>query len=152
MKRLDFPVKDYLDFSLVAIQTSISNEAQFIYRFNKHFKTFFRRSNELDISVNCKEFCYSVYVQEDDSSDTVYQLIKNKPISDQQKQGNNGLSSLFDIRPFLLPNFKHYNYFLKIEASQKNDFYQNISIVEGLIDAIKKIKTPYGKRFENLIF
>ncbi|SMC36975.1 IPExxxVDY family protein [Moheibacter sediminis] len=143
IKTLLIEESEFIDFQLYGIATAFSDSPQFIYNVNLSFHTRFERIKDLDVLIEHQMAYYPIYEWEDSSTQIYYHIVKNSAYTLDAVQSLSNLSSLFDVTPTLIPQFKEYNYFLRISQEdhneiplQENSFIQKITPLE-----VAKIKS-----------
>lgn len=137
VKTLLIDESEFIDFQLYGIATAISDSPQFIYNVNLNFDTQFIRVKDLDVLIENQMAYYPIYEWEDVSTQVYYHIVKNSAYILNSTQNFSNLSSLFDVAPVLIPQYKEYNYFLRISQEdygeiplQENSFIQKITLLE----------------------
>ncbi len=148
-KTLLIDESEFIDFQLYGIATAYSDSPQFIYNVNLNFQTRFARIKDLDVLIENQMAYYPIYEWEDMGSQICYHIVKNSAYILNPSQNMSNLSSLFDMAPTLIPQYKEYNYFLRISQGdsdtgplQENSFIQKIT----------KLETSKIKSISRLIF
>lgn len=143
IKTLLIDESEFIDFQLYGIATAFSDSPQFIYNVNLNFHTRFERIKDLDVLIENQVSYYPIYEWEDSNTQIYYHIVKNSAYTLDTVQNLSNLSSLFDVTPTLIPQFKEYNYFLRISQEdfseiplQENSFIQKITPLE-----VAKIKS-----------
>ena len=114
-----------------------------------NFQTRFERIKDLDVLIENQVVYYPIFEWEDDSSQTYYHIVKNSAFVPHSNENLSNLSTLFEMAPILIPQFKEYNYFLRI--SQEN--LESIPIEENyFIQKITPLETSKIKSISRLIF
>lgn len=149
VKTLLIDESEFIDFQLYGIATAFSDFTQFIYNLNLNFQTRFERIKDLDVLIENQVAYYPIFEWEDDSSQTYYHIVKNSAFVPHSNENLSNLSTLFEMAPILIPQFKEYNYFLRI--SQEN--LESIPIEENyFIQKITPLETSKIKSISRLIF
>lgn len=137
VKTLLIDESEFIDFQLYGIATAFSDSPQFIYNLNLNFQTRFERIQDLDVWIENQMAYYPIYEWEDCGSQIYYHIVKNSAYVLNSKPNLSNLSTLFDMAPTLIPQFKEYNYFLRISQEgvdripiQENNFIQKITQLE----------------------
>lgn len=135
---------EFLDFQLFGIASNLNDPAQFVYQTNRHFETKFERSEDLDVLIEGKINYYPIFEWNDYEQQICYYIIKNTAYSLNNPQSIPNLASLFEVTPFLLNQYKQFNYLLKIEGIPdetipftENHFIQKIAEIQ--LDKVKSI-------------
>lgn len=140
---------DFIDFELYGISSKFLDSVQFVFNLNTVFQTQFQRIEDLDILIDGQTTYYPMYEWEDVNSHTLYHIVKNLAYTTEINQKMSNLSSLFDVTPNLIKQYKEYNYFLKVSP----ELYGDLPIQENdFIQKITKLDTDNVKNIENLIF
>lgn len=149
VKTLLIDESEFLDFQLYGIATAFSDSPQFIYNVNLNFNTRFERIKDLDVLIENQMSYYPIYEWEDSDSQIHYHIVKNSAYILNSTQNLSNLSSLFDVTPVLIPQYKEYNYFLRI--SQED--YAEVPLRENsFIQKITQLETSRIKSISRLIF
>jgi hypothetical protein len=158
--KLDFYDFDEIDYSLIAIHTSLE-DYRLAYFINKKLHVNLNKSvNEIQITVKEGEAHFSRFHYYEKKKDISWDLIQNKnEIIQQQKDQNQGLFANLDLelatKVYMLPEFKKVEYFLKIRNGDDN---LNLSEILNALNTIDNIATIYIvdtdkiKSKNNLIF
>jgi len=149
-----------VDYSLIAIHSSLEDH-RLAYFINRDLSILLEKSpNDIGVTIREGESCFSRFTFEDESNDSIWNLIqnKNRVISAQANTG----SSLFDdtgmsvsTSVFLMPDLKKVDYILKIENMGPS--FSAEAAVEKLLK-IPQVATAYVvdhtklKSKNNLIF
>ena len=148
-KTLLIDESEFIDFQVYGIASSFGNSAQFIYHFNSFFDTKFSRCRDLDVLIDKQMTFYPVFEWENSENQNHYYIIKNIAYSRNNLDELTNLASLFEISPILIPQFKEYNYLLKISG----EFEEAISFHENqFIQKITELETGHIKNINRLIF
>ncbi len=158
--RLDFGEFDEIDYSLIAIHTSLE-DYRFAYFINQRLHVNLNKSDK-EIQINDKdgEVQFSRFHYYEKKKDISWDLIQNiNEIIQQKEEKNQSLFTNFTIevakKVYMLPEFKKVNYFLKIENSEEDT---NLLKIQSELNTIDQIATNYIvninkiKSKNNLIF
>lgn len=144
MKTLMMDEADFIDFQLFGIASNFSDPAQFVFHLNRIYNTQFSRCQDLDVKIEGEVSYYPTFEWEDCQSGILYYIIKNAAYSLNSSENERTLSGLFDVAPPIIPQFKQYNYLLKVVdlddvqlPMQEGAYIQKIVPLE--IDHIKTI-------------
>lgn len=144
MKTLLMDEAEFIDFQLFGIASNFSDPAQFVFHLNRVFETKFTRCEDLDLKIEGEVSYYPIFEWEDFQSGVLYYIIKNAGYSLNSTENERTLSGLFDVAPSIIPQFKQYNYLLKVVdfedvqlPFQEGTYIQKIVPLE--IDHIKTI-------------
>jgi hypothetical protein len=158
--KLDLGEFDEIDYSLIAIHTSLE-DFRLAYFINQKLPIKLSKSkDEVHINIKEGETSFSRFYYYDLEKAISWNLIQNKNEVSQQKK--NTLHNLFsgitlDIttRVFLLPEFKKADFFLKIENTEDTMHVSKIKTILNTIDSISAlytVDTNQIKSKNNLIF
>ena len=158
--RLDFGEFDEIDYSLIAIHTSLE-DYRLAYFINQRLHVNLNKSDK-EIQINDKdgEVHFSRFHYYEKKKDISWDLIQNiNEIIQQKEENNQSLFTNFTIevakKVYMLPEFKKVNYFLKIENSEEDT---NLLKIQSELNSIDQIATNYIvninkiKSKNNLIF
>ncbi|MEO8255525.1 MAG: IPExxxVDY family protein [Flavobacterium sp.] len=159
--KLDFDEFDEIDYSLIAIHTSLE-DYRLAYFINQKLNVNLNKSNkEIQITDKEGEVYFSRFHYFEKKKEISWDLIQNinEVIQKQKKEDNQSLFSNFNIevakKVYMLPEFKKVNYFLKIENTEE---ITNLSEIQTQLNSINQISTNYIvdinkiKSKNNLIF
>ena len=158
--KLDFYDFDEIDYSLIAIHTSLE-DYRLAYFINQRLHVNLNKSNkEIQITDKEGEVHFSRFHYYEKKKDISWDLIQNiNEVIQQKKEDNQNLFTNFDIevakKVYMLPEFKKVNYFLKIENSEDDI---NLLKIQSELNSIDQITTNYIvdinkiKSKNNLIF
>jgi hypothetical protein len=158
--KLDFGEFDEIDYSLIAIHTSLE-DYRLAYFINQKLHVNLNKSiKEIQITVKEGETHFSRFHYYEKKKEISWDLIQNKnEVIQQQKEENQSLFSNVNIevatKVYMLPEFKKVDYFLKIENSDEN---LNLLKIQNELNTIDNIATLYIvdtnkiKSKNNLIF
>ena len=158
--KLDFGEFDEIDYSLIAIHTSLE-DYRLAYFINQKLHVKLNKSiKEIQIAVKEGEAHFSRFHYYEKEKEISWDLIQNKnEVIQQQQEQNQSLFSNINIevatKVYMLPEFKKVDYFLKIENSDEN---LNILKIQNTLSTIDNIATMYVvdtnkiKSKNNLIF
>lgn len=159
--KLDFDEFDEIDYSLIAIHTTLE-DYRLAYFINQKLNVNLNKSNkEIQITDKEGEVYFSRFHYFEKEKEISWDLIQNinEVIQKQKKEDNQSLFSNFNIevakKVYMLPEFKKVNYFLKIENTEENT---NLSEIQKQLNSINQISTNYIidinkiKSKNNLIF
>lgn len=149
VKTLLIDESELIDFQLYGIATAYSDSPQFIYNLNQSFQTRFERIKDLDVLIEDQIAYYPIYEWEDCNSQIYYHIVKNSAYILNSNQNLSNLSTLFDVTPTLIPQYKEYNYFLRVS---QEDF--NITLIKenSFIQKVTQLDTSKIKSISRLIF
>ena len=158
--KLDFGEFDEIDYSLIAIHTSLE-DYRLAYFINQKLHVNLNKSiKEIQITVKEGETHFSRFHYYEKKKEISWDLIQNKTeVIQQQKEENQSLFSNINLevltKVYMLPEFKKVDYFLKIENSEEN---LNLLKIQNELNTIDNIATVYIvdtnkiKSKNNLIF
>jgi hypothetical protein len=158
--KLDFDEFDEIDYSLIAIHTSLE-DYRLAYYINQKLHVNLNKSlTEIQIAVKEGEVHFSRFHYYDEKKEISWDLIQNiNEVIHQQKEENQSLFSNIGLemvtKVYMLPEFKKADYFLKIENSDEN---LHLSEILNILNTIDNIATLYLvdtnkiKSKNNLIF
>ena len=158
--KLDFYDFDEIDYSLIAIHTSLE-DYRLAYFINQKLHVNLKKSEkEIQIAVKEGEAHFSTFHYYEKKKEISWDLIQNKTeVIQQKKDQNQSLFSNLDLEiatnVYMLPEFKKVEYFLKIENSDDN---LNLLEILNTLNKIDNIVTTYIvdtnkiKSKNNLIF
>lgn len=158
--KLDFGEFDEIDYSLIAIHTSLE-DYRLAYFINQKLHVNLNKSiKEIQITVKEGETHFSRFHYYEKKKEISWDLIQNKnEVIQQRKEENQSLFSNVNIevatKVYMLPEFKKVDYFLKIENSDEN---LNLLKIQNELNTIDNIATLYIvdtnkiKSKNNLIF
>lgn len=148
-KTLLIDESEFIDFRLYGLVSEYTDPPQFIYHLNQYFGTQFQRSEDLDVIIKKETTYYPVFEWEDCEKQICYHIIKNNAYTLNNPQDFNNFASLFEVTPFLIAQFKEYNYLLRISG----DFSEEIPFTENaFIRQVTKLETNKVKTIGRLIF
>jgi len=148
-KTLLIDESEFIDFQLYGLVSGYTDSPQFIYHVNQHFGTQFSRCEDLDVVIEKEITYYPVFEWEDCEKQVYYHIIKNNAYTLNNPQDFSNFASLFEVTPFLIAQFKEYNYLLRISG----DFSEEIPFTENtFIQQITKLETDKIKTISRLIF
>ena len=149
VKTLLIDESEFIDFQLYGIATAFSDSTQFIYNLNLNFQTRFERIKDLDVLIENQMAYYPIFEWEDSNSQIYYHIVKNSAFVQHSNQNLSNLSTLFEMAPTLIPQFKEYNYFLRISQEDLDE----VPIQENyFIQKITQLETSKIKSISRLIF
>jgi hypothetical protein len=148
-KTLLIDESEFIDFQLYGLASAYSDSPQFIYHFNSFFATRFERCADLDVLTNKKISYYPVFEWKNPENRNHYHIIKNVAYALNNPGEIANLASLFEISPYLVSQFKEYNYLLKISGDENEEipFYEN-----PFIQKITRLEPKQIKAINRLIF
>lgn len=158
--KLNFGEFDEIDYSLIAIHTSLE-DYRLAYFINQKLHVNLNKSiKEIQITVKEGETHFSRFHYYEKKKEISWDLIQNKnEVIQQKKEENQSLFSNIGIevatKVYMLPEFKKIDYFLKIENSDEN---LNLLEIQNELNTIDNISTVYSvdtnkiKSKNNLIF
>ncbi|WP_281227533.1 IPExxxVDY family protein [Flavobacterium aquiphilum] len=159
--KLDFDDFDEIDYSLIAIHTSLE-DYRLAYFINQKLHVNLNKSiKEIQITVKEGEAHFSRFHYYEKKKEISWDLIQNKnEVIHQQKEENQSLfSNIIDLeaakKVYMLPEFKKVEYFLKIENCEMN---LNLLEIMNKLNTIDNVAMTYIvdtnriKSKNNLIF
>jgi hypothetical protein len=158
--KLDFGEFDEIDYSLIAIHTSLE-DYRLAYFINQKLHVKLNKSiKEIQITVKEGETHFSRFHYYEKKKEISWDLIQNKnEVIQQQKEENQSLFSNVNLelvtKVYMLPEFKKVDYFLKIENSDES---LDLLKIQNALNTIDNIATIYIvdinkiKSKNNLIF
>jgi hypothetical protein len=158
--KLDLGEFDEIDYSLIAIYTSL-DDYRLAYYINQKFNVSLSKSKkEIQITGKDGEVHFSRFHYYEKKKEISWDLIQNKnEVIQKQKKESQDLFSNMDMdissKVYMLPEFKKVDYFLKIENSEED---LNILKIQNTLNTIDNITTMYIvvtnklKSKNNLIF
>lgn len=158
--KLDFGEFDEIDYSLIAIHTTLE-DYRLAYFINQRLHVNLNKSiKEIQITDKEGEVHFSRFHYYEKKKDISWDLIQNiNEVIQQKKEDNKGLFTNFELevakKVYMIPEFKKVNYFLKIENSEDNT---NLLEIQSELNSIDQIATNYIvdinkiKSKNNLIF
>jgi hypothetical protein len=158
--KLDLGEFDEIDYSLIAIYTSL-DDYRLAYYINQKFNVSLSKSKkEIQITGKGGEVHFSRFHYYEKKKEISWDLIQNKnEVIQKQKKESLGLFSNIDMdissKVYMLPEFKKVDYFLKIENGVAD---LNILKIQNTLNTIDNITTMYIadtnklKSKNNLIF
>lgn len=158
--KLSFDDFDEVDYSLIAIHTSLE-DYRLAFLLNQKLPILLSKNkNEVHININEGETHFSRFTYEDLRKDIFWNLVQNKKvisINESEKSNNLFYDLPFEVskKVYLLPELKKVDYFLKIENI---DVFFNTNDIINIINKIDWISTGYKvetsqiKSKNNLIF
>nr|WP_315151898.1 IPExxxVDY family protein [uncultured Flavobacterium sp.] len=158
--KLDFGEFNEIDYSLIAIHTSLE-DYRLAYFINQRLHVNLNKSiKEIQITDKEGEVHFSRFHFYEKKKDISWDLIQNiNEVIQQKREDNQGLFTNFDLevakKVYMIPEFKKVNYFLKIENSEDNT---NLLEIQSELNSIDQIAANYIvdinkiKSKNNLIF
>ena len=158
--KLDFGEFDEIDYSLIAIHTTLE-DYRLAYFINQKLHVNLNKSiKEIQITDKEGEVHFSRFHYYEKKKDISWDLIQNiNEVIQQKKEDSQGLFTNFELevakKVYMIPEFKKVNYFLKIENSEDNT---NLIEIQSELNSIDQIATNYIvdinkiKSKNNLIF
>lgn len=140
---------EFIDFRLYGILSAYADSPQFIYHVNRSFDTKFVRCQDLDVLIENQETFYPVFEWEDLQYGTYYNIIKNTAYTLNTRENFGNLTSLFDVAPVLINQYKQYNFLLKVSGEEPPEF--PISEID-FIQVVTELDTASIKTINRLIF
>jgi len=149
-----------VDYKLIAIHASLEDH-RLAFFINRELSILLEKCpNDIWVTVNEGESCFSRFIFEDPGNESVWNLIQNKNrITTMQSTTTTSLFNKtglpIETSVFLMPELKTVDYVLKIENMPAS--FEADTVVEKLL-AIKQIATAYKidhkklKSKNNLIF
>lgn len=126
----------YDDFLLIGIKVFKYDLTKFIYLFNKHFDTKFKRVEDLDASYEGDVFYHALFVYDDEAAYNYYTIIKNISFPKVNKSDELSLFSESERQFYMLSRYKEFDYLLKINGELIDDWYKDLPL-----DKFKYIKS-----------
>ncbi len=149
MKTLLIEEAEFIDFQLYGIVSAYTDSPQLVYHINRCFETKFVRCTDLDVLIENQLTFYPVFEWENPQSGAYYNIIKNASYTLNSTENSGNLSSLFDVAPVLINQFKHYNFLLKVTGEE----FDGLPIYENnFIQIITELDTNSIKTINRLIF
>jgi hypothetical protein len=158
--KLDFDDFDEIDYSLIAIHTSLE-DYRLAYFINQKLHVNLNKSiKEIQISVKEGETHFSRFHYYEEKKEISWDLIQNKnEVIQKQRDQNQSLFANIDleiaIKVYMLPEFKKVEYFLKIQNCDDNlDLLETLNALNTIdnITATYIVDTNKIKSKNNLIF
>ena len=158
--KLDFGEFDEIDYSLIAIHTTLE-DYRLAYFINQKLQVNLNKSlKEIEISIKEGQAGFSRFHFYEKEKQITWDLIQNKnKVIQQRKEEALNLFSNDTIevttKVYMLPEFKKVDYFLKIENNEEN---LNLSKIQNELHTIDNISLLYIvdtnkiKSKNNLIF
>lgn len=148
-KTLLIDESELIDFQLYGLVSAYTDSPQLIYHVNQKFGTQFSRCDDLDVVIQKEIMYYPVYEWKNVERQICYHIIKNGAYTLNNSQEFSNFASLFEVTPFLITQFKEYNYLLRIsgEYSEELPLFEN-----GFLQQITKLETDKIKTISRLIF
>lgn len=158
--KLDYGEFDEIDYSLIAIHTSLE-DYRLAYFINQKLHVNLNKSiTEILITDKEGEVHFSRFHYFEKEKEVSWDLIQNiSEVILYSKEENQSLFSNFNLevakKVYMLPEFKKVNYFLKIENSEEDT---NLLEIQSKLNLIEQIATNYIidinkiKSKNNLIF
>ncbi len=152
--KLDIDDFSEIDYELIAINTT-TEDYLLAFLINKELKLALKRNKTDILSSGNTEIGFSRYGFEDHSRDLFWTLVQNQKWTDSQTN-NSWLFEQTQQKTYLLPEFKHVDYFLKIECwefrqESTTDLLNKLKKIEK-ISAVFPIDIQKIKSKNNLIF
>ena len=158
--KLDFDDFEEIDYSLIAIHTSLEDYRLAYFINQKLLINLSKSKNEIQINVKEGETNFSRFFYHNVEKEISWNLIQNKNEVIQQKKDNK--QNLFSnltlevlTKVYLLPEYKKVDYFLKIENLEETQNINKIQMELNKIEAISVIYTIECNKIKsknNLIF
>lgn len=146
-KNLLMDFEDLIDFQLYGIISGHLDAPWFVYLFNREFGTRFARIRDMDVKIDEHVVYFPVFEWEDVQTGEIYHIIKNQSYSLKKKAAVSDLTSMFDVAPVLISQYKDYAFFLKVSGEN------SIPLLEtNFIRKITKLRTERVKTIERLLF
>jgi hypothetical protein len=158
--KLDLGEFDEIDYSLIAIHTSLE-DFRLAYFINQKLQINLSKSkDEVQINIKEGETNFSRFYYYDFEKAISWNLIQNKNEVSQQKKDTHynlfsGITLEITIRVYLLPEFKKADFFLKIENTEDAMHASKIKTILNTIDSISAVYTVDTNQIKsknNLIF
>ncbi len=149
MKTLLIDEAEFIDFQLYGILSAYTDSPQLVYHMNRSFETQFTRCEDLDVLIENQITYYPVFEWENPQSGVYYNIIKNAAYTMNSPENEGNLSSLFEVAPMLINQYKQYNFLLKVSGEEIGDLpiYEN-----NFIQLITELDTSSIKTINRLIF
>lgn len=149
VKTLLIDESEFIDFNLYGIISIYSDFPMMIYHVNRAFETKFRRIEDLDVLFTKQLAFFPIFEWFDRISGQCYHIIKNLAYTLGSSENLTNLSSLFEVAPALISQYKEYNYLLKVsgEIDDEIPFHENT-----FMQKITKLDTTKIKTINKLIF
>ena len=150
--KLDFDDFDEINYSLIAIHTSLEDYRLAYFINQKLHINLNKNIKEIQITVKEGVAHFSRFHYYEKKKDVSWDLIQNKnEVINQQKTENQSLFSNIGMevatRVYMLPEFKKADYFLKIENSEDNS---NPLEILNLLNTIENVATTYLVDTDNI--
>ncbi|WP_068596917.1 IPExxxVDY family protein [Vaginella massiliensis] len=149
---VDILLEEFIDFEILGIISNLNNTYQFVYHLNTTYGTNFARDNDLDIIIQEEIVYYPNFCWEDIDNQVEYNLIKNMPFQSLKTQ-KLSMYEMFDVSPLLIPQYKNYNFILKISGWEFGIEHLNLPFgLDAVIQSITPFNVEQIKTVERLIF
>lgn len=150
--KLDFDDFDEINYSLIAIHTSLEDYRLAYFINQKLHVNLNKNIKEIQIAVKEGVAHFSRFHYYEKKKDVSWDLIQNKnEVINQQNTENQSLFSNIGMevatRVYMLPEFKKADYFLKIENSEDNS---NPLEILNLLNTIENVATTYFVDTDNI--
>lgn len=149
---VDILLDDLIDFEILGIISNLSNAYQFVYYLNTTYGTHFVRDLDLDIKIENDIIYYPNFVWEDVNNQVIFNIIKNTPFQSLKAQ-QLSMQDMFGVSPLLIPQYKNYNYILKISGWEFGLEQLNLPFKIGpAIQSMTPFNVEQIKTLDRLIF
>lgn len=149
---VDILLDDLIDFEILGIISNLSNAYQFVYHLNTTYGTRFVRDLDLDIKIENDIIYYPNFVWEDVNNQVIFNIIKNTPFQSLKAQ-QLSMQDMFGVSPLLIPQYKNYNYILKISGWEFGLEQLNLPFKIGpAIQSMTPFNVEQIKTLDRLIF
>ncbi len=149
IKTLLIDEAEFIDFQLYGILSTFSDAPQFVYNLNRSFGTKFARCTDIDVLIQEQISYYPVFEWENELNGVYYNIIKNVAYTINTGENFGNLSSLFDVAPALINQYKQYNFLLKVTGDDSEEL---IFTENNFIQLITELDTSSIKTINRLIF
>ncbi len=149
MKIFEICEDELINFELYGLITTHNDSIRLVYQLNMAFETRFERCEDLEIMIENQQTFFPMFEWEDTDNGLHFNLIKNTAYTLKKNKKSESLIDMFDLNPPLIPDYKKYNFLLKITEEVWGDFpfHEN-----SFIQNISKLKTDKLKMIDRLIF
>lgn len=149
---VDILLDDLIDFEILGIISNLNNAYQFVYHLNTTYGTHFVRDLDLDIKIENDIIYYPNFVWEDVNNQVIFNIIKNTPFQSLKAQ-QLSMQDMFGVSPLLIPQYKNYNYILKISGWEFGLEQLNLPFKIGpAIQSMTPFNVEQIKTLDRLIF
>lgn len=143
--------EDLFNFNVIGLQSTLNEDFRFVFHINQYFHTRFERIHDLHILHKKEPFTFSVFQFIDEQNHCKYTLYRNESFVKEISDTNDfSLFSSFDTKHFLLPQYKQFNYLVKMEGEQLDEISLHLH-QNSFINYVFTIPLKTLKNKENLI-